>query len=1293
MCGKQSLSVWDDEIQDFGECFTSLFLVSPAHALLAIASAYYLGKNPPTYYIRTKYQKVALYIRTIVIFFLAACPAVAALLLLSLDTTIMEDQGMSGMFETSIQTFSWCFHFAYTVMLFEKMCHSPRGHKPILFIWVYVTAVDILQARSILIQDAINDTDYHDVETRLLFGFAVARLACLTLYLLTLLPSGDPFDDNGSRYEELPVNNDERSSLLGRYSTLEHSARGGDSYSINYRLSYNNRQSNRGSNQWVGHRNSSQQYGGFSNVEPSDPTYLGIAKEQAPLLSKLLFYWVHPLIKKGRLGKLKTTEDLFDVPVAISAPIVSDKFQHTKAKVLLETLETDARTSSASSLPFSINQRRSDYQVLEGSEENVRTEKRIPLLKIFSRMYWRPFLVVGLLRFLADCFGFASPMLLNLMVKFMEDKTEDVRLGYLYALGLLATTISVALCITHFNLLMCELNLKVRASMITALYRHTLSLPSYRLKGPDFSVGQVINYMSIDTDRIVNFSPSLHALWSLPFQFVVSFYLLYNQLGISVFAGIVFTVAMIPINKCIADMIGKYSTKMMDAKDERVKCMSEVLQGIRVMKYFAWEDYFTNKVNKIRKSELKQLAGRKYMDAICVFLWAVTPVLISVTTFTTYVLMGGQLTAAKVFTSIALFQMLTGPLNAFPWVLNGCVEAFVSIKRISRFLALESFNEDAYYSLMDNVVDEEQRERAEICSGRGKFSYKTIKTELSRASSDDDEDRITDHISRLNFTIMKGEFVGIVGRVGSGKTSVLKAILGEMRLEGGQLAFKIPHNGIGYVQQDPWLQQGTVKENILYGKLHQPDWYNKVVAACALKEDFAKLSKGDLTDVGERGAALSGGQKARVALARAVYQDKEIYLIDDIFSAIDLHVGVQIYHKTILGLLKHKTRVLVTHHPRFLSAASKVIAMENGKTKHVGRPREVLSHLDIDEAQPRPVSDSKMTTSFHSHKSGSPTPINSPLSASLVKDDRKSEDLRKAFTKNRTLSDLSTGDTNHLRQRTFSNLSINNEGTNDTNEETTTTCDTTTIACQDIPLCQEEEGQETGVVKLRMYKFYAKAVGRLLCPLVFLSLLLMEGTKNSTDIWLAQWVSNETNSRNRSYSYGNDSGNHSNLEVDFYLSVYAGIAGANSIFAIVRSFLFAYGGICAAKVVHEKLLRSIVKGKFVFFDRTPTGRILNRVSSDLKTVDDDLPFILNIFLAQLFGVICPIIVCAYAVPWICLVLLPVVFILYDYQVNVLEMSILKKIRFNNSNHIREFAILILKLNILFILGKISSCLS
>ena len=238
--------------------------------------------------------------------------------------------------------------------------------------------------------------------------------------------------------------------MLGRYSTLDY-GRGSyldDSYNVQYS---------------GGHLNNNR--GHPSDI---DPSYLGIAKENAPWLSRLLFYWVHPLIKKGRMEKLKHTEDLFDVPLSISAPIVSETFQHTKDQIMLQAHQDNSRAMSESATQTTS----SGYQVLPGTNDDDDTNHRFPLLKMFVTLYWRPFMVVGLLRFLADCFGFASPMLLNLMVKFVEDKKQDVRLGYLYAFGLLASTISVALCITHFNLLMCELNLKVRQILI---YRHLLN--------------------------------------------------------------------------------------------------------------------------------------------------------------------------------------------------------------------------------------------------------------------------------------------------------------------------------------------------------------------------------------------------------------------------------------------------------------------------------------------------------------------------------------------------------------------------------------------------------------------------------------------------------------------------------------------------------------------------------------------------------------------------------------------------------------------------------------------------
>ena len=213
-----------------------------------------------------------------------------------------------------------------------------------------------------------------------------------------------------------------------------------------------------------------------------------------------------------------------------------------------------------------------------------------------------------------------------------------------------------------------------------------------------FTTGQIINFMSTDTDRVLNFGPSLHAAWSLPFQFIVTLILLYQQVGISFLAGVVITILLIPINKCIASKIGSLSTKMMSAKDKRVSIMSEILSGIRVIKYFTWEDVFTEKVQQTRQEELRYLAGRKYLDALCVYLWATTPVLISVLTFVIYVMLGNTLTAAKVFTAVALFSMLTGPLNAFPWVLNGLIEAGVSIKRLEQFLSLPEFNPELYFT-------------------------------------------------------------------------------------------------------------------------------------------------------------------------------------------------------------------------------------------------------------------------------------------------------------------------------------------------------------------------------------------------------------------------------------------------------------------------------------------------------------------------------------------------------------------------------------------------------------------
>lgn len=1071
-CGLQSWQFWDPVHQSLGACFTRIVFICPMHLLLAVFSTYYVGYRVRNLGGRaSRLARVCLWARVLAALALMLTPFIGYVLLWGLDGDPLAQTGWSQVIQTCLKTGAWLANLLYTLALFNRISWSVRGHRSLLLIFSLCAMVDLIQYHSIFAEYPPGKSRQSDV----IFGAALIELLGLIVYFASLLPG--PWTDDPSQPVLLPADE------------LE-----------------------------------DPQYRHVRHAE-----YLGVAKEHTHWLSRVSLQWVQPLIRKGKCGQLRTAEDVFNVPIDMSTPVSSQRFQMTL-------------------------------------NELMSPQGEVSLFRALFKSFALRFFSIGILKFVADCAGFASPILLNRLVSFMEDADEDIRWGYLYAGGLTVSTFVVAMCNTHFNMFMSELGLKIRASIITAVYQHTLNVTSANLSR--FSIGEVINFMSTDTDRIVNFSPSLHAAWSLPFQFTITMVLLYQQVGLASLAGVGFTVLMIPLNKVIADTIGRLSTKMMMAKDQRVKTMSEVLYGIRVIKFFAWEGFFTHRVNGHRKEELKHLKGRKYLDAVCVYLWATTPVIISVLTFTTYVLMGNTLTAAKVFTSVALFAMLTGPLNAFPWVLNGVVEATVSIKRITAYLGLQEINRSSYFSEASDIVEEELVPDMDIVMSRASF-------DLSATSNAE----FNFKLQGLDLRVEKGEFVGIVGRVGSGKSSLLTALLGELSRSRGSIYVRDPREGVAYVQQEPWLQQGTVRENILFGKPYELEWYQKVVDACALKEDFKQLASGDDTNVGEAGVMLSGGQKARVALARAVYQNKEIYVVDDIFSAVDVPVGSHIYRNCLMGLLKNKTRILCTHHPRFLAGASKAILMENGEIVDEGSPKDILTKVDFERD-------------------------------AVEKRDRK-----------------------------------NTEKDEDPKE-----------GCQlELDLI-DDETQSAGHVKLTIYKNYWRAVGNFLSLAIILAMALMQASKNSTDIWLAQWVSEDSN-QNESHSpiLSGMAWLSPLLEgasdERYHLVVYGSIAVFNTFMSLARAFLFAFGGICAAKAIHEKLLNVIMRARTQFFDGTPAGRILNRFSSDLYTVDDSLPFILNIFLDQVFGVFGPIIVCAYSVPWIMLILVPLAFLYYDIQKN------------------------------------------
>jgi len=323
------------------------------------------------------------------------------------------------------------------------------------------------------------------------------------------------------------------------------------------------------------------------------------------------------------------------------------------------------------------------------------------LSRSLLQTFGQSFSFLGILKILGDGLAFGGPIFLSKLINYLEEssttiqKDRDLRHGLLLSSALIGTVTLASFLNTHFTYRINRLGLRCKMYLYTRIYSKTTQLNTCEMN--KFNMGEIVNFMSTDSDRIVNFFQSFHAFWSLPVQIAIVLYLLYQQIGLAFLTGLIFAIILIPINKIIASKIAKFSQDMMLYKDERVKLVSEIIYGIRTIKMNTYENYFINRMDNIRQKELRALRGRKYLDAFCVYFWATTPVLISVLTFTTYTLLGNQLTPSKVFTSLALFALLISPLNSFPWVSNGLVEAHVSLKRVQRFINIQPTYLDEYY--------------------------------------------------------------------------------------------------------------------------------------------------------------------------------------------------------------------------------------------------------------------------------------------------------------------------------------------------------------------------------------------------------------------------------------------------------------------------------------------------------------------------------------------------------------------------------------------------------------------
>jgi ATP-binding cassette, subfamily C (CFTR/MRP), member 1 len=545
-----------------------------------------------------------------------------------------------------------------------------------------------------------------------------------------------------------------------------------------------------------------------------------------------------------------------------------------------------------------------------------------------AHAYGMPFLRGAVVKLPSDVLQYIQPQLLRLLINYVDSfrtasPQPQIR-GFAITLTMFALSVVQTVCLHQYFQRAFETGMRVRSGLTGVIYAKSMRLSNEGRASK--TTGDIVNYMAVDTQRMQDLMQFLTQVWSAPFQIAICMLSLYQLVGKSMFAGVGIMIFMIPVNGVISRFMKKLQEKQMENKDMRTRLMTEILNNMKSIKLYAWTTAFMNKLNHVRNDlELNTLRKIGATQAFANFTWSTTPFFVSCSTFAVFVLTQDEpLSVEIVFPALTLFNLLTFPLQVLPSVITSIVEATVAVNRITSYLAAEELQPDAVR--IEDVVTEPGEETVRIRNA----TFTWNKDEARNALED------------INFHAQKGELSCIVGRVGSGKSSLLAAMLGDLWKIKGEVVLR---GTTAYVAQSPWIMNASVKENITFGHRFDNAFYEKTLKACALSADLATLPDGDQTEVGERGISLSGGQKARVSLARAVYARADLYLLDDVLSAVDHHVGRHIINNVLGpdGLLSGKTRILATNSIPVLMEADFVVLLQNGRIMERGTYEQLIA--------------------------------------------------------------------------------------------------------------------------------------------------------------------------------------------------------------------------------------------------------------------------------------------------------------------------------------------------------------
>ena len=474
--------------------------------------------------------------------------------------------------------------------------------------------------------------------------------------------------------------------------------------------------------------------------------------------------------------------------------------------------------------------------------------------------------------------------------------------------------------------------------------------------GRGWGNGRIIALMSIDVDRINLACGMFHMIWTAPISIIVTLVLLLVNIGYSCLSGYALLVLGIPLLTIAVRFLVNLRKNINTITDQRVSLTQEILQAVRFVKYFGWESSFLGRLREIRKREIRSiqtlLAVRN--GIICVSISI--PIFASMLAFVTYALTNHNLEASSIFSSLALFNSLRMPLNMLPMVIGQVTDAWTALGRIQDFLLAEEQKEDIErIEMMKNAIEIENAsftwERLPTDKSDNEPKKKPTRPDPAKILQLKDDEKSLDEpavepfkLQNLNLEVGRNELLAVIGTVGCGKSSFLSALAGDMRVTEGNVRMSTTR---AFCPQYAWIQNASVRNNILFGKEYDESWYNQVVDACALAPDLDILPSGDQTEIGERGITVSGGQKQRLNIARAIYFNAELVLMDDPLSAVDAHVGRHIMDKAICGLLKDRCRILATHQLHVLNRCDRIVVLDEGRIHAVDTFENLMRDDDV----------------------------------------------------------------------------------------------------------------------------------------------------------------------------------------------------------------------------------------------------------------------------------------------------------------------------------------------------------